>query len=266
MIVKEEFLNKLRRYFSLNLYEAKVWAALLSRGVSTAGELSDIANVPRSRSYDILESLEKKGFVVMKLGKPIKYLAIPPAEIVNRVKKNMKEEADEKIKRLDTLKDSDLLKELNLLHSQGIELVEPADFAGSIKGRRNLYDHLEQSLRTAEKSVNIITTNQGFLRKAEGLKHVFQELKQKGVTIRIAAPVGKDEKEIIKELKDMVEVKNSKDINARFCTVDGKQVTFMVLDDKDVHPNYDIGIWANSQYFASALDNLFELAWKNMDQ
>ena len=62
MIVKEEFLSKLRRYFALNLYEVKIWTALLSRGVSTAGELSDIANVPRSRSYDVLESLEKKGF------------------------------------------------------------------------------------------------------------------------------------------------------------------------------------------------------------
>jgi len=38
MIVKDEFLAKLRRYFNLNLYEVKIWAALLSRGVSTAGE------------------------------------------------------------------------------------------------------------------------------------------------------------------------------------------------------------------------------------
>ena len=72
MIVKEEFLSKLRTYFSLNLYEVKIWTALLSRGVSTAGELSDMANVPRSRSYASLESLEKNGFVVMKFGKPIK--------------------------------------------------------------------------------------------------------------------------------------------------------------------------------------------------
>ncbi len=265
MIVKEEFLNKLRRYFALNLYEAKVWAALLSRGVSTAGELSDIANVPRSRSYDILESLEKKGFVVMKLGKPIKYLAVPPIEVINRVKKNMKVEADEKVKKLDTLKNSDLLQELNALHNQGIELIEPTDFAGSLRGRRNLYDHLEQSIRKAEKSVNIATTTQGFLRKVEGLKHIFQELKEKGVSIKIAAPIGKDEKVIVKELKDLAEVRNLKDLNARFCTVDGKEVTFMVLDDKDVHPNYDIGIWSQSPYFATALDNLFNLAWKNIN-
>src|SRR3990172_13310175 len=100
MIVKEDFLNKLRQYFGLNLYEAKIWTALLSRGVSTAGELADIGNVPRSRAYDILESLEKKGFVVMKLGKPIKYLAVEPKEVVERVKKLLREEADDTIKKL----------------------------------------------------------------------------------------------------------------------------------------------------------------------
>ena len=142
MIVKEEFLNKLRRYFSLNLYEVKIWTALLSRGVSTAGELSDIANVPRSRSYDVLESLEKKGFVLMKLGKPIKYIAVPPKEVLERVKKNMREDADYKIKRLEELKKTDVLGELNTLHTQGIELVEPTDLAGSLRGRHNLYNHL----------------------------------------------------------------------------------------------------------------------------
>ena len=75
--------------FGLNSYEYRIWTALLSRGTSTAGELSDIADVPRSRSYDVLESLEKKGFAVMKLGKPIKFLALKPEEVVDRVKKHM---------------------------------------------------------------------------------------------------------------------------------------------------------------------------------
>ncbi|MDO8628634.1 MAG: helix-turn-helix domain-containing protein, partial [Nanoarchaeota archaeon] len=101
MIVKDEFLNKLRQYFGLNLYEVRIWTALLSRGVSTAGELSDIGNVPRSRAYDVLESLEKKGFVVMKLGKPIKYLAVEPREVVERVKKYVAKQSAVRIKRLD---------------------------------------------------------------------------------------------------------------------------------------------------------------------
>ncbi|MBU0667249.1 MAG: hypothetical protein KKC26_07825, partial [Nanoarchaeota archaeon] len=263
MIVKEEFLSKLRRYFSLNLYEVKIWAALLSRGVSTAGELSDIANVPRSRSYDVLESLEKKGFVIMKIGKPIKYIAVPPNEVVERVKKNVKMDANERIDRLEKLKSTDVLGELNSLHTQGVELIEPSDLSGSLRGRHNLYNHLELTIKNAEKTVTIMTTSQGLLRKAEGLKAVFEEVKKRGVTIRIAAPLSKETQEAAKALAGLAEVRHT-DKKARFTVVDGKEVVFMVMDDTEVHPTYDIGIWINTPFFASALEDLFELAWKAM--
>lgn len=265
MIVKEDFLNKLRRYFALNLYEVKIWTALLSRGVSTAGELSDIANVPRSRSYDVLESLEKSGFVVMKLGKPIKYIAVPPLEVIERVKKNMRINADERIKRLEELKTNELLQELSTLHSQGVELIEPSELSGSIRGRHNLYSHLETVMKNAEKSVVISTTDSGFLRKAEGLKGVLQKLKKKGVDIRIAAPITKENQSAAKSLVDVAEVRHT-DANSRFCIVDGKELVFMVMDDKEVHPTYDLGIWVNTPYFASALQNLFDLHWNGLKQ
>lgn len=263
MIVKEEFLSKLRRYFSLNLYEVKIWAALLSRGVSTAGELSDIANVPRSRSYDVLESLEKKGFVIMKLGKPIKYLAVPPSEVIERVKKNMKEDANSKIKRLEDLKDTDLLNELNSLHSQGVELVEPTDLSGSLRGRHNLYNHLELTIRNAEEEVVIMTTSQGLMRKIEGLKSIFEKIKKRGVKVKIAAPLTKETKEAVKDLGDVAEVRHTES-KARFTVVDGKEIIFMVTDDSEIHPTYDIGIWVNTPFFANAMQELFDLAWTSM--
>lgn len=263
MIVKEEFLANLRRYFSLNLYEVKIWTALLSRGVATAGELSDIANVPRSRSYDVLESLEKKGFAITKLGKPIKYIAVPPSEVVERVKKNMKIDADTKIKRLEDLKSTDLVGELNTLHNQGIELVEPSDLTGSLKGRHNLYNHLETTIKNAEKSVTIMTTTQGLMRKVEGLKPVFEKLKKRGVKIRIAAPITKECQDAVKEVQGLAEVRNA-DSKGRFVIVDGKEMVFMMMDDKEVHPTYDVGIWINSPFFASAVENMFDTNWKSM--
>ncbi|MBW2996095.1 hypothetical protein KY332_02210 [Candidatus Woesearchaeota archaeon] len=266
MIVKEEFLSQLRRYFSLNLYEVKIWTALLSRGVSTAGELSDIANVPRSRSYDVLESLEKKGFVVMKLGKPIKYIAVSPSEVVERVKKNMKEEADEKIKRLENLKETEVIGELNTLHNQGVELIEPTDLSGSLRGRHNLYNHLELTIRNAERAVTIMTTDKGLMRKVEGLKPVFEKLKKRGVQVRIAAPITKENKSILKDIASVAEIRNLAHPPARFTVVDDKDIIFMVMDDKDVHPTYDVGIWVKSPFFASAMTNLFDASWKDMKQ
>ncbi len=264
MIVKEEFLSKLRLYFSLNLYEVKIWTALLSRGVSTAGELSDIANVPRSRSYDVLESLEKKGFVVMKFGKPIKYLAVSPAEVVERVKKNMKKEAEKKVKRLDELKETEVLQELKQLYEEGIELVEPSELSGSLKGRHNLYNHLELTIKDAEESVTIMTTSQGLIRKVEGLKPVLEKVKKRGVTIRIAAPITKECADAVKDISEVAEVRNSSS-TARFLVVDGEELIFMVMHDKEVHPTYDVGIWVNTPFFARALEDLFELAWKDME-
>ncbi len=263
MIIKEEFLSKLRTYFSLNLYEVKIWTALLSRGVSTAGELSDIANVPRSRSYDVLESLEKKGFAVMKFGKPIKYLAIPPADVVERVKKHMRSEADRKIKRLEDIKNTEILGELKALHTQGLELVEPTELSGALRGRHNLYNHLDLMIKNAENSVTIMTTSAGLMRKIEGLKPTMEKIKKKGVKIRIAAPITKETKDAVKEIGDVAEVRHT-DTKARFCIIDGKELMFMVLDDKDVHPTYDVGIWVNTPFFAGALENLFNQHWEEM--
>lgn len=263
MIVKEEFLSKLRTFFSLNLYEVKIWTALLSRGVSTAGELSDIANVPRSRSYDVLESLEKKGFVVMKFGKPIKYLAVAPEEVVERVKKNMRKEAEIKVKRLEELKGTEVLGELKSLHSQGIELVEVTELSGSLRGRHNLYNHLDLMLRNAKKSVTIMSTSQGLMRKLEGLRPTLEKAKKKGVKIRIAGPITKENKDIVKSMLSIAEIRHTKS-KARFAIVDGKELTFMVLNDTEVHPTYDVGIWVTTPFFASALEGMFNHAWKVM--
>ena len=62
MLVKQDLINKIKDYFDLNIYETKVWIALLGKGIASAGEIAEISGVPRSRTYDVLESLEKQGF------------------------------------------------------------------------------------------------------------------------------------------------------------------------------------------------------------
>jgi sugar-specific transcriptional regulator TrmB len=264
MIVKDEFLAKLRRYFGLNLYEVKIWAALLSRGVSTAGELSDIADVPRSRSYDVLESLEKQGFVVMKLGKPIKYIAVDPMEVVERVKKNISSDSKERIGALETLKSTDVLTELKSLHTQGVELVEPSDLSGSIRGRHNLYSHLELTIAEAEQTVTIMSTSQDLIRIVDSFKPIFEKIKKRGVTVRIAAPLTPECAGAVKDLSSVAEIRHTEKLVGRFTLVDSAEIIFMVMDDAQVHPTYDVGIWVNTPFFTKALEDLFEMAWKQM--
>lgn len=266
MIVKEEFLSRLRKIFDLNLYEVKVWTALLSRGTSTAGELSSISDVPRSRTYDILESLEKKGFVVMKLGKPIKFVALKPEEVVERVKKNLVTDARVKSERLEKLKGEDILDELSSLFKEGIKYVEPADLSGALKGRQNIYNHLDMMIRDAEKTITIVTTPEGLNRKLEALMPSLEKAKKRGVIIKIAAPINSNNLKIAKDLAKVAEVKNIDKLKARFTVVDSSQLMFMLLDDTVTHPNYDVGVWINTEFFAQALEQLLDLAWKTFKQ
>ncbi len=261
MIVKEEFLSRLRKIFDLNLYEVKVWTALLSRRQSTAGELSSISDVPRSRTYDILESLEKKGFVVMKLGKPIKFVALKPEEVVERVKKNLVVEAKEKSKRLETLKGDEVLDELNSLFNDGVKFVEPTDMSGALRGRQNLYNHLDMLVREAEETITLATTSDGLNRKLEVLMPSLEKAKKRGVKIRIVAPINSSNIKIAKELSKVAEVRDCQNLKARFCVIDSEQILFMLLNDETVHPNYDLGVWINTEFFAQALEQLFEIAW-----
>jgi len=262
MIVKDEFLSRLRKIFDLNLYEVKVWAALLSRGTSTAGELSSISDVPRSRTYDILESLEKKGFILMKLGKPIKFVALKPDEVVERVKKNLIKYAKERTERLDNLRSDEVLEELNSLFTKGIKFVEPSDLSGSIKGRQNLYNHMDMMLRGAEKSITIVTTREGLNRKMEAIMPTLEKCKKRGVKIRIAAPVDNSNIKVAKEFKKVGEVRDIEGkMKARFIIIDGNQLMFMLLDDEKFHPNYDVGIWINTEFFSQALEQMFDVMW-----
>jgi sugar-specific transcriptional regulator TrmB len=260
-IVQKDFLKKIKD-FGLNSYEAKIWTALLSRGVSTAGELSDIAGVPRSRSYDVLESLEKKGFIVMKIGKPIKYIAVDPHEVVDRVKKNVIKDAEQQTKVLDTLRGSDVLDELKALHKNGVEMVDPAEITGALKGRNNSYDQMEAMIKACEEEFIMVTTEEGIVRKADAFYRVLKKAHERGVKIKVGVPVTEKNRKSMVDLSQIATIKDIKGIKARFCIADGKEVLFMLLDDADVHPTYDIGIWLNTPFFAQSLTQLFELAWK----
>jgi HTH-type transcriptional regulator, sugar sensing transcriptional regulator len=262
MIVGKDFLAKLKD-FDLNSYEVKLWVALLSRGISTAGELSDIANVPRSRTYDVLESLEKKGFVMQKVGKPIKYMAIDPSKVIDILKKNIKTDAEVRAKMIDDIKSTSILKELQLLHQNGIEHVDASDLSGSIRGRSNLYNQIEQVLSSAEKTVTIMTTTRGFIEKVDIMAPTLAKLAKRGVQIRIAAPLTKECAKAVDDLKDVAQIRTTQKVG-RFIIVDSQEFMFMITDDATIHPNYDVGIWVNSPFFAKTLEDLFEIAWAEL--
>ena len=126
--------------------------------------------------------------------------------------------------------------------------MEPTDLTGSIKDRDNIYNHLETMIKSAKKTVTLATTSDGLVRKTEALKSTLAKAKQRGVTIKIAAPLTKDAKKAADQLSKFAEIKNT-EVRTRVCVVDGKEILFMLADDQKIHPSYDVGVWVNTEFF-----------------
>ena len=115
-------------------------------------------------------------------------------------------------------------------------------------------------LKSAEESIVLVTTEKGISRKLSYFGKTLEKAAKRGVKVKIAANI--TDKNLLKQLS-FAEVRSS-DINSRFTVVDGKEVLFMILNDEEVHPSFDVGVWVNAPFFAGALDSLFNIAWKEM--
>ena len=260
MIVKEDLIKKVKGYFDLNIYETKVWLALLSKGISSAGEIAEISGVPRSRTYDVLESLEKRGFVIQKLGKPVKYIAVKPEIVIEKLKNNTAKHAEEKIKTLSNLKDTREYNELKELHKTGVEPIKNHELSTSIRGRSNLYIQMRDVMESAEKSVYMATSSYELLSKQKMFKDLFAKLKKRKLDLRVMVSDGQEEAQKLSK-KFNLKIK-AKPLNARFVIADKRELIFTIKPTK-VHEDFDYGVWVNSPFFTNSLAYMFELAWKD---
>jgi len=253
MLVKQELINKIKDYFGLNVYETKVWLALLSKGIASAGEVAEISGVPRSRTYDVLEGLEKRGFAIIKLGKPVKYLGVKPKMILEKLKNNVKKQAQEKIEILSKINETDEFTELETLYSKGIIPSNKENLSLSLKGKSNISNHIKEILENSKKEVIICTNAEEFILKEKLFKQTFDRLKNSNIKVRVA--LSGDEK-TISQLSKRLDIKIKKiDIDAKFFIIDRNEILFYVSKDKDQD---EIAIWLNSDFFAQAFATLFD--------
>jgi len=265
MVGTQQVLDTLKQ-IGLNLYERKLWVALLSRGTSTAGELSSLAKVPHSRTYDVLESLAEKGFVMVQTTKPLKYVAIPPMEALDRAKKKINEDAEVSTDRIAQMQGSGTVKELEKIFKNGMSLVEPGELTGSLKGRHMMQQQMGTIFKNAKKSISIMTSAAGLNDLHAKHADILKKVASKGVKIRIAAPATKDTAVAISALKEFADVKKADKIGGRFAVVDGNHVVMALTDDKCVDPTQDLSMWTQSEHVAAEVfAPLFDSVWKDLD-
>jgi sugar-specific transcriptional regulator TrmB len=255
MLVKTELINKIKDYFDLNVYETKVWLALIGKGSASAGEIAEISGVPRSRTYDVLETLEKKGFAIVKIGKPVKYLGVKPRMILDKLRNNVKSEADERILSLSNIKETEEFAQLEEIYKGGIEPIKREDISAALKGKSNISNYLREIIREAKKEVIICTNARDIISKLKLFQQTFDVLKKANIKIKLCLS---GEESLIKKAETEFGIKVKKiDIDAKFFIIDRSEVLFYLSNPENKEES---AIWLNSGFFSEYFASLFELA------
>lgn len=84
----DEIVEKLKE-LGLNEYQSKVYIALLKKYPATGYEISKLAGIPQSRTYDTLKTLESMHIAVPSNLKPVTYTPIKPKELTKRYKRKL---------------------------------------------------------------------------------------------------------------------------------------------------------------------------------
>ena len=79
----------------LTEYEAKTLTSLFKLKESEAPQISRAAQVPKTRVYDVLDRLTKRGLIIEIYGRPKKYRVIEPNSVFSQLIENRKEEIEE---------------------------------------------------------------------------------------------------------------------------------------------------------------------------
>jgi sugar-specific transcriptional regulator TrmB len=133
------------RELGLTAYESAVYLSLVESGVMTASKVSERADVPFSKVYEVLNSLDRKGWIEVERGRPSRYFAKPPTEAFDAARRKLQEQT----RRWERV----VLKELQPLYEKR-EFREKPDI-WILRGEASVLAKLQDMLTNARREVMI---------------------------------------------------------------------------------------------------------------
>ena len=158
--------------FGLTSYEAKCFVALTRIGHGTARELADIADVPRPRVYDSVESLQERGLADVQDSQPRQFRAPEPRDAVETIRR----EYGERLDRLDGL----------LPRLQSPEPREERAGVWVVEGDDAVSDRLVGLADDATEELLVVVAVEGLL--TEDLRRSLSAADERGVSITVGSP------------------------------------------------------------------------------
>ncbi len=241
--MEKEIISMLRN-LGFNQYEAKAYAFLAGHGPASASMVSSAAGIPRPRSYDVLEKLEKKGFVTKQPGRPVKFLAVDLDEAFSTYEQKKREEFEKELKEMKRIKDKvkEKIKKVN-----GDD--DNEEMVWVLQNKKHLYSKIETLINNANESIIIATSKDGLREKLENYGDALKKARERGVDIKIIAPHDPRYSKIASEFAEFI----PKDNEQRMVIADDHVLFFLTPENS----KKEMGAWIKSPYFAKNVKKLF---------
>jgi len=256
--VEESELNALRQ-LGLTEYESRLYLVLVKMGPIKASELSFRAQIPRTKTYGTVNELERKGLLRIITGKPDVYSPASPGEVLMPIVNKLSRQ----------LTQAESVVEDLMLTYQSNRFVkrdgpkEAEDF-WEIQGRPGVINKLNQIFSDASKSVNYCTSATGLVRAYKAHCDFLEKASNRGVAVRIAAPVNSENVVVVREIAEVLEFKPlDKPFMQNFVTVDCRELIVMETQPEDLRTDQgaDKGIWTTNRLIVELHSELFERLW-----
>ncbi len=235
--------------------QSKIYVFLAKKGAKKASEVAKLLNLPRTHTYNLLNSLQKKGLVSCTMNYPIRFVATP----LDKAVKTLLDMEKQKLVSFES-QSRQLLDAWSSIayHEITDEEIEEEKFQ-ILEGSKVIHGKIMEIVSSAEKEVIVMADSKAL----NALYHNdvtarLQSLAEKGVDIKLLTS-SKSCTEILDELgKCKIKTPPSFNANLHYIVIDRTQLAFFRKEKDEKTPS---AIWTNCESLVRCIVYLFEELW-----
>lgn len=255
-----DYVPALKR-LGLTEYEAKVYVNLARGDPKTAGELSFISGVPRTKLYGSLRGLERKGLVKILHDKPERFGASSPSEFLFPLAENSVKDAQDSLEKVQSLVLA--YESSKLILGKGISVKTELSV---LQGRSAINEGIKRLLLGSSESAAIVASGNGMIRLYRSQAESIERLVSKGVRVRLITHVTPQNLSVAKEMANILQFRSSPKLNFQAFVADSSDIMFVeaVPDDLDDEVGSDVGVISQNPQIISGFSHLYDLIWASL--
>jgi sugar-specific transcriptional regulator TrmB len=261
VLAADEFSVQSLMKLGLTEYEARIYVVLSKMGPRNASEISFLGKVPRPKTYGAIRGLESKGLLRIVPGKPERYMAISPNDVLVPLVDKLNRETTECVQVVENLA-------LAFESSQYVYTEKPYERYDlwSVRGRDKVYKRIQDMIGEAKVNVFFTTTANGLVRIYKAHSEVLEKAASRGAKVKVTAPINQGNQSVARELGEVIEVRNINSPITKFVSADSAEIIFTedIPDDTNVNAGQDVATWTNDPLLVRAHEKIFDQVWNTL--